>query len=262
MYQDLRILAVDANMQHKRVTIELNFDVDPETVTSSNVELLSKSDRSLVDYTAEISGKVITLTLVRWPIPNFEYVMSIRNLKNVMGEELASGLRRKIVFKSSICSTVHVLHPAYGEVISDTKASWEEKLADPTHEYVHSYRIEVSKENTFYTLERHTEVAGKQEVDLQDLKNGQYYIRVRAQKDGEFGPWSEVVTFLVGEVPAEPEPIFDSGEEEEEDDVYVPDIKITSISEDGITGESILIEFDCEIDPDLIDDILVIRKVI
>lgn len=262
MYQDLRILAADANMQHRTITIELNFDVDPETVTDANIELLSKADRSLVDYTSKIDGRVITLTLVRWPIPNFEYILSIRNLKNVMGEELASGLRRKLIFKSSICSTVRVLYPAYGEVIADLKATWEEKLADPSHAYVRAYRVEVSKENAFYTLERHTEVTGTEEVDLQDLKDGQYYIRVRAQKGEEFGPWSEVVTFLVGDIPAEPEPIFDSGEEEDDDDIYVPDIKIVSVSEDGVTGESILIEFDCEIDPDLIDEILVIRRVI
>lgn len=262
MYQDLRILSVDANMQLKRVTIELNFDVDAETVNSSNIELLSKADRTLVDYTTEIKGKVITLTLVRWPIPNFEYVIAISNLKNVMGEKLASGVRRKLVFKSSICSTVQILQPAYSEVITDLKATWEEKLADPTHAYVHAYRVEVSEDNAFYTLERHTEVTGKKEVDLQDLKDGQYYIRVRAQKDGEMGPWSEVITFLVGEAAAKPEPIFDSEEEDEDDDVYVPDIKVLSVSEDGITGASILIEFDCEIDPDLIDDILLIRRVI
>lgn len=263
MYQDLRILAVDPNMQQRKVVIELNFDVDAESITDSSIELYGKAERNRVEYVSEIIGKTIVLTLTSWPIPNFEYVIAIQNLKNVMGEELASGMRRKLIFKSSICSTVQILYPAYGEVITDLKASWKEVLADKTHEIVGSFLIEVSKENTFYTLERHSEVTGSHEINLQDLPDGQYYLRVRAQKDGELGTWSEVVTFLVGEVAAKPEPIFDSGDlADDDEDIYIPDIKILSMSEDGVTPGSILIELDCEIDPDLIGDILVIRRVI
>lgn len=263
MYQDFRILAIDADIKKKSVTIECNFDVDPESI--AEIGLLDKLSRNDVDFRSEVKGKVVSLVLTDWPSPNSEYVISIQKLKTMFGDELASGVRRKIIFKSSICSTVRITYPAYDEVITDLRAAWTEILADPSHASVDSHYVEISTEIGFHNIRKKVEIVGRTELDLTELPNGQYYIRVRAQKDGEYGTWSEVITFVVGDSPAKPGPIFDPQDPSDElpdfdNDIYAPAIKIVSVPEDGITPKSILIELDCEIDPDSIEDIIIIRR--
>lgn len=262
MYQDFRILAIEADIKKKSITIECNFDIDPETL--SEIELLDRNTRNTVGLRSEVKGKVISLVLTDWPSPNSEYIISIQKLKTVLGDELASGIRRKIIFKSSICSTVKVTYPAYDEVITDLKAAWIESVPDASLSKVDSFYVEISTEIGFHNIRKKLEIVGRSELDLTELPDGQYYIRVRAQKDGEYGTWSEVVTFVVGDSPAKPGPIFDpqdpSDEQPDIDDIYTPVIKIISMPEDGVTPTSILIEFDQEIDPDSIDDIIIIRR--
>lgn len=261
MFQEFSVNGVKADLQTKTVIVECTFDIDPESI--SQVTLYTKATRNNVGFRTEVKGKTIVLVLDDWPVPNSEYVLSVQKLKTVLGDELASGVRRKLIFKSSICSGVKVTYPAYDEVITDLKAAWEE-IVPETYSRVDSYYVEIATEIGFHNIRKKTVVDGRNEIDLTDLPNGQYFIRVRAQKDNEYGLWSEVITFVVGDSPAKPGPIFDPQEpeepEDEDDDIYVPNIRIITKPADGETPQSILIEFDCEIDPDSIEDIIVIRR--
>jgi len=259
MVREFKISAIDVEMQNKSIIVAFTMDIDPLTINDANIRVYSKASRNDVEYVSKLDGKILTLELIDWPEPNSEYVLIIQQLKSVIGDDLVSGIRRKVIFESSICSKLEITYPAYTEVITDLKVAWKEVLASEAHEYVSSYYIEISSENAFHNILKKVLVVDRNEVDLSELPNGQYYVRGRVQKDNEYGAWSEVITFIISDKAAKPEPIFDSGEDEE-DDIYVPTINIIATPQNGETPESILIEFDCEIDPDSVEDILVIRR--
>lgn len=262
MVQDFRVSTIDVNLKNKSVVITCSMDVNPDTVNDANVQLFSKASRNVMEYVPKLNGKILTLELIDWPEPNFDYVIVVQNLKSVLGDDLVSGVRRKIIFESSICSKLEITYPAYDEVITDLKVAWEEILASDEHEYINSYYVEISTDNSFYHIVKKVEVVDRDEIDLSELLNGQYYVRGRVQKDNEYGSWGEIVTFIIGDKAAKPGPIFDSGESDQsdDDDIYIPEIKILTMPVNGETPESFLIEFDCEIDPDSIEDIIVIRR--
>jgi biopolymer transport protein ExbD len=196
-----------------------------------------------------------------WPQPNIEYIISIQNLTNVLGDALVSGVRRKIIFVSSITSKVQITYPAFNEVITDLKLKWQETAVDPNQPLVNSYYIEISTEANFYNIVKKTEVQDRTEIDLTDVTKKQYYVRVRAQKDGEYGSWSDVVTFVVGDSADVPGPIFDDGDSSvNEEPIFSADMQIVSAPANGETPASFIIEFDCEVDPDSIEDIIVLRR--
>lgn len=262
MHQDFRITAIDTDLQKKAIIVESTFDIDPETVNNSNFVLMDRLTRNEVELDFKVDGKTIIASLLAWPTPNVDYILRIEKLTNVLGEELSTGVRRKIQFESEIVSKVKVTFPANNEVIDDLKVAWDE-VADEEHK-IGSFYVEVSTENAFHNIIKKTMIGGRHEIDLLDVPKGQYYVRVRAQKDDQYGEWSEVITFLIGENPSAPEPIYNPTEPDEvpiEDDViFEGDLEIVSTPETGTTPSSILIEFDREIDPDSIENILVIRR--
>lgn len=258
MIQEFKIVAIEADLQHKSVSIRTSMDVDPETITSANIRIYDKSTRNDADYKYVIEGQLITLEFSEWPVPNTEYIISIQNLKNVLGDLLTSGVRRKLIFNSNLCSIVNILYPADNEVITDLKLNWAEKLADPSHDYVNSYFLEIATDTTFHNVVKETLVASNTEVNLTDLPDGQYFSRVRVQKDNEYGLWSEVITFIVGDEAKKPEPVFG----EPEDVIYTQNINLVSTPGQGETPKSIIIEFDCQIDPESVKNILVMRRTI
>lgn len=265
MYQDFRILTVDTDIKNKSIVITSNFDISSETVTDANVQIYNKETRNNVEYKPILKGKVLTLELLDWPEPNIELVLSVQKLKTVLGDDLVAGVRRKIVFKSSICSKLEITYPSFGEVIDDLKVAWKEVLASSDHEYVNSFYIEISTENGFHNILKHFKTENRNDINLSELSNGQYYVRGRVQKDDEYGAWSEIITFIIGDVSANPGPIFDPEDsdtpsDDSNDDIYTPDINIISRPINGETPKSILIEFDSEIDPDTIAEIIVIRR--
>ena len=122
-----------------------------------------------------------------------------------------------------------------------------------------SFYLEVSQEANFYNINYKTLVTNQHEIELPVLKAGQYYVRCRAQKDDQYGFWSETITFLIDKTPAKPEAIFDS-EDDLDEPIFVDDIQILSTPKSGETPTSIMIEFDCEIDSDFLDNIILIRR--
>jgi hypothetical protein len=260
MYQEFRISAINADLKNKSVTIESTFELDPDTVTEANIQLYCKDTRNDIGFDIKLAGKVITLNLLDWPEPNIDYVISVQKLKTVLGDELVSGVRRKLVFESSVCSKCEITYPAYDEVIENLKVAWKEILPSETSQYVSSYYIEISTESAFHNIVEHTTVIGRTELDISDLKDGQYFVRCRAQKDNEYGLWSDTITFIIGDETAKPGPIFDPNNTDENEDIYIPDINVLSTPTNGTTPETILIEFDCDIDPDSIENIIVLRR--
>jgi len=259
MYQEFIASVINTDIRSKKIIIEFSHDIDASSIDDNTLQIIHRKTRDFMDYHISVEGKVVSITLLEWPLPNEEYILKIEKFKNILGDTLVSGIRKKIIFESSICSTVDITSPAFNEVINELVIKWVENKTDETHELVNSFYLEVSPEANFYNINYKTLVTNQNEIELPVLKAGQYYVRCRVQKDNQYGFWSETITFLIDKTPAKPETIFDS-EEDNDEPIFVDDIQILNTPKSGETPSSIMIEFDCEIDSDFLDNIILIRR--
>jgi hypothetical protein len=192
--------------------------------------------------------------LQEWPAAQSEYLLRIQSgIRSIVDDELPDSLQRVVVFKSEVLSTVNILSPSHHEVLHALNIAWEEVSVDGNEEsLVSSYYLEIAKENAFYNIVRATEVVGHQEIQLADIEDGQYYLRIRAQKNGEYGRWSKVITFLIQ--PEQDEPT------EEAEPIFEEDLEIVSAPVNGETPTSFIFVFDEEIDTDSMPSIVVKRR--
>lgn len=257
MFQEFLVTGMSTDIRTKTIILEFSNDIDPSSVDDSTIEIINRKTRDIMDYHFEVKGKVVSVTLLEWPLPNQEYVLKVDKLKNILGDTLVSGIRKKIIFESSLCSTVTITNPAFNEVINELVVKWVEEKQNPEHELVNSYFLEIAEDTNFYRIAHETIVTNQTEIEMPLLNRGQYFVRCRVQKDDQYGFWSETISFLIDKTPAKPETIFDP---EEDEPIFLEDIHIISTPKNGETPESIMIEFDCAIDSDFLDNILVIRR--
>jgi hypothetical protein len=260
MYQDFSITTIAPSLQDKQVYVNFSMDVDPVTVNDANIEIYDRATRNTVKCGYSVNGKEVQVTLDSWPIPNIEYIIVIQNIKDVLGDDLSSGARRIIMFNSVITSGLKITYPAYDEVITNLLVKWEEVLQEPSATPVGSYHIQISSENSFYNIIKDTTVVGSLQIDISDIVDGQYYVRGRVEKDGQYGAWSEVITFIIGNEPAIPAPIVDPTPPAGSDPIFDGGIQILKTPEQGATPTSFVIEFDHSIDPSSLTNITIVRR--
>jgi hypothetical protein len=249
------MVSLNTDPKTKSVKATFSFDVDPATVNESSFQLLEKASRNLAEYTITVTGKDVLLTLLDWPIQNSEYVLRIQNLKSIVGESLSSGVRRKIVFASSVASKLEITYPAMNEVISNLMASWKEIPVPSTAMLYNSYNIEISTDVAFHNIVKQMNVLNRTDIDISDLPKGQYYIRGKVDISTDYGPWSDIVTFLINAQ-------VDPTDPNQDDDgvIYVPDISILTRPEDGMLSNSFTFEFDFPIDTSKLTDVVLIKR--
>lgn len=260
MYQEFSVLRISTNLMEKKVFIEFSLDVNRDTATLDTLVLADKATSKLIDTRIHVNRNIVELELANWPIPNTEYMIKVqKGITSIVDDELPDSLQRNVVFKSEITSVVEVQSPADHEEIDELFISWKETQVRPSENLVRSYYLEIATNNVFYDIVKKTEVHDKDSITLSSLPDGQYYLRVRAQKDGQYGRWSDVVTFIVNRENKEPGHI-DDAIEDDDGPVFEEELKTITIPVNGETPESFLLEFDEEIDPDSIQDIIVIRR--
>lgn len=257
MYREFGIVGIFTNLVKRTVRVEFTLDIDPDSASLDSLVLCDKETGRLIMADIAVSKKVITMRLKEWPEAEKQYLLRIQSgIRSIVDDELPDSLQRVIVFKSEVLSTVNILSPSHHEVLNDLHISWDEISTDGKEEsLVSSYFLQIAKENAFYNIVRETEVIGKQEIQLKDIEDGQYYLRVRAQKNNEYGRWSEVISFLVKQAQGESSP-------QEEDVIFEEDLRLVESPVNGETPESFIFVFDEEIDTDVMPSIVVKRRLI
>ena len=191
------------------------------------------------------------------------------------------------VFKTEIVNKIKIVSPYMYEKIDEL--SFE--IEDSEEKAFGKYYVEIAIENRFYNTVYTAEVSGTNfTLHINpDIKPGQYYIRVRAQaNEDQYGPWSNIATFIYKEEPEPEFPIDKLGGDKEIpsafDDLYnaraeifdeniladqaaedievEQDLEILTYPENGVTPEDnqFVFEFDKSLDPTSIESIIVIRK--
>lgn len=258
------ITDVIASLKEQSVFVYFTLDLDEETVNPENIILTvrdidtGKNDIALYDIS--VFNNIIQLKLNEWAVPNVRYTLVIQpGTKSITGELLNGALIRNFSFKSDVTSKVNLLTPADFEKIpyKDFTCTWEEIGNSLTH----NFYLEICKNQAFFDLVLKTSVFGKRSFTTNELEPGQYFIRIRAQQDDEYGYWSPLKTFIVDDsndentdTPVNPdednngnEDLIDDGPVIVEDD-NTNDLIIVSTSENGITPLSFEITFNEDID--------------
>lgn len=274
MYQEFLVLSIDTLLNEKKILISTNRDIDPNALKDTIIEVYERGTKTPLLFEPIIEDKNLAINLKDWPVPNTDYVLSVKGLTSVAEEKLPSNIKRTIKFDSSVVSKVNIISPSMFEKIDDVFIELKE-LAEKEEDLIGSYYVEVSTDNAFYNIVAKGTFS-KTIFKLSLNKNKQYFIRARVQttdEDIQYGLWSEVITFVYGEE-VEDGGIPDIEEPNDPDDDYpeIPDddgpivdleeFEIINHLDQGVTPEQLIIEFSKEIDVFSIDDIIITRKVV
>lgn len=262
MYQGFSIIDIDVSYAEKKISVTTSVDIDPDSVNDSTIQLFSKEDGVNMNIDLTVHKKTISILPKSEIVPNAEYILRVFKIKNVLGEEVHAGIRRKLIFKSEVRDIPYILTPSEHEEIHDLKVSLVIHKEDATEKPIEDeiFFIQIAKDIAFIDIVMET-TTNKNETNLKDLIMGQYYLRARIEKtiDGkkECGRWSETITFMslrqTVDEPQHTPPEIDEPE-------YIEYVSVIDTPVNGETPETILIEFSGDIDPDSIEDIIVIRR--
>ena len=232
MYQEFSILTLETILPEKKIVVTTNNAIDPNSVVDEFLEIYERESKAHVSFDVTIEGESLIVELKKWPVPNSSYIFYLKSLKNVLGQDVKSGIKRRIEFKSCITSEVEILSPSMHEKVKELTIKTKTIVnSDIEAEYDESTKIQLSTDNAFYNISKET-TTKEDEIALTKIKSGQYFMRARkeAMIDGQFqyGKWSDVVTFFYGnEVSADIEL--------EEEPSYTPDYDdMTPIIEDEL----------------------------
>ncbi|WP_025115891.1 hypothetical protein [Lysinibacillus fusiformis] len=251
MYREFGIVGIFTNLVERTIKVEFTLDIDPDSASLDSLVLCDKETSRIILADIKVSKKVITMYLQEWPEAEKQYLLRIQSgIRSIVEDVLSESLLKEIVFKSEVLSTVNVLSPSNHEVLNELHFMWEEISVDGKNEnLVSSYFLQIAKENTFYNVVHETEVVGKQEIRITDIDEGQYYLRVRAQKNGTYGRWSKVISFLVRQA-------------KDKTASYEEQLRIILAPVNGETPSSFVFQFDEDIDTDIMPSIVVKRRLI
>lgn len=278
MYKHFNLSSINLRAIDKKIDLKFNFDVEPSSIQGDTIVLTTLTGGDHIPFKTTVNGSVITLLLDEWPQPNTEYHIIIeQEIENIAGMKLNSAIRRKLTFRSQILAVPFVKSPYNFQKLEDLEFKWDD-TEDSTE-----YYVELAKENRFYNLIYNTTVYGKEIAPvLPDLLPGQYYFRVRVQKDGDFGVWSAPVTFIYKDVCADDYPEEDGPSADAEmpgawDDLYnnngsasdselddneievEDDLEVLIAPTNGETPTEFVFEFDRELDT-MSGEVVVIRR--
>ena len=260
MYQKFDVINITAYMQAREVIIEMTMDVDASTVNTDTVFFANADDNRLLPYDLVVDKKTIRIKLKDWPSPNKEHLLMIRKeITSVSELELNATYKRTVVFPSVITSTVVVTSPSDHERVENLGITWSLQTNDSSAT-VSSYYLEIADDAAFYNIVRFTTVYDRTSIILTDIPEGQYFVRVRAQNETDYGSWSEPVSFLYQTSAANS---YNTPQQDTNDSPAVIDEILTVAperSEDNITPTAFVYTFNKPLDITKISGLVVTRR--
>lgn len=278
MYQNFNITQVETDSVKREVIVHFNLDIDVDTITKRTLKLIDNETDAILPYKLKVRRDTAILSLIEDPVPNREHLLLCdKSIKSITGLPLYSSKINYIVFSSDIVDTVTVTFPTEQEVITACKIVW--KPNDPTYpdtEPVNRYRVQIARDNVFYNTVVNSIVEDKTEIEFAapDL-DGQYYIRIRIESTTDYGPWSNIVSFIYqsdkfGNSSSDDDENTDTSEDEETTTatgtditpIFYSTLKLITSPDNGETPISFVFQFDADIDEDALtsDMISLVRK--
>lgn len=198
MFKEFALVDMTVNPIEKQIKLFFTSNVDPDTIDSDTIAMVHAESQKIYRLKYRTSKKTVVITVLDDVEPNEEYRLDInKTIKDIVGTPLQSSLIRHVYFNSNIYSNVRIISPANHELIDGSFiCEWQEILRDKRRKPVLEYRLQISENKNFDPCEIDTVILNKQRISFPQLKDAkQYYIRIRVEKDGEFGAWSDIATF-------------------------------------------------------------------
>lgn len=272
MYQNFNIIKVETDSIQRQVIIHFNLDIDPDTVTKRTLKLIDNETDAILPYKLKVRRDTVTLSLLDDPVPNREHLLLCdKSIKSITNQSLYSSKINYIVFASDIVDSVSIVSPAEQAVITACKISWKENPPLYDENTIHRYHIQIAKENLFYNVLQDSIVENQTEIEFPAFEqDGQYYVRIRIESETEYGPWSDIISFVYQSNPFGNTP--EEGESESDEDKPATGTDLTPIfysklntilqPENGETPISFVFQFDADIDEAALtsDMISIVRK--
>lgn len=228
LYNQFSIIDVISDLKTKSIVIVTNFKVDPSTIDLNTVTLYdySAGKSQLTDYSLQVDGKNIVITLDDYPGPGTRFYLKVTDIYDALNRKINYAYNDYIIFDNEVITTVEVISPGFREVINSNIIDVKLKVKDALEEG--AYKIQISSDNAFFntlativcnaTLDELISDSGSNTVSITENNsaegeikfraeinyNGQLFIRGRAeQSESEVGRWSEMSSFSIYTVPVD-----------------------------------------------------------
>lgn len=197
-YNEFSIQDVIADLSQKRIIIKTNFKVDPDSVLPTNIAFYNYDETTLEKYNLIVDNKVIYLVLEEYPKDGARYYLKIKDLKDALGRTLKTSFDDYIIFENDLKTKLQIVNPKSRETLRSQTFSINIKATEI--EIGSTCKIQIASDNIFYNLlsEISQDITSEMvSIDTTIEREGQIYIRARAEKGDVVGDWSEFICFNI-----------------------------------------------------------------
>ena len=256
MHQDFIVVDITTDLFNKKIDIYFNFELDESSITDRSLKIIENKSGSVIPTTHEVDGSCVSVTLKEDPVPEAEYMLICnKEIRNITKQNLKTEYIRYIYFTSTIKNNVGIITPSNLETVDKIYVVWQETKNEP-NPFINRYRVQLSTDNNFNNVVIDTIVTDKNDIYLtpENPDKCQYYLRIRAELNKEFGAWSDTVSFVYDDNIKKKSD--DNNSSDANNDIKpVVDIPLTLVEkpENGDTPESFVFTFDDPIDVSSLD---------
>lgn len=195
MFNEFCVTSIFTDLSQRKIVIETNFKIDPASVNNENVKLVNTENGVQQNYRLTVEEKNVILIFNEWPSLSTTYFLIISNLVDVLKRTLNSSVSKEIVFVSDVKEKVQIVKPVHNEALIINPIEIEiDAISDEKEEGI-NYRFEISSDVAFFNIVNSV-VSNETKINVK-LDDGQYYLRARAEKENEWGDWSDFISFVV-----------------------------------------------------------------
>lgn len=197
-YNEFSIQNVITDLSQKRIIIKTNFKVDPDSVLPTNIAFYNYDNTALEKYQLITDNKIIYLILEEYPTDGTRYYLKIKDLKDALGRTLKTDLDDYIIFENDIKTKLQIVNPKSRETLRSRTFTINIKATEL--EEGCSCKIQIASDNIFYNMlsEVTQDITSENiSIDTTIEREGQIYIRARAEKGDTVGDWSEFICFNI-----------------------------------------------------------------
>lgn len=200
-YSDFSVQEIITDKSEQTVIVKTNFKVDPESVTMDNVTLYNYDEAKLENYSMSVDNKDIIIKLAD-PPQDIRYYLKIKNIKDALSRTLKTAINEYITFYLDVKTKVEILSPRSRETLNTKTVSIRLKAVNPEPDT--AFHIEIAADNVFFKDLHSLDIPSAQldennEIEINTVvdREGQIYIRARAEVDELPGDWSKTICFNI-----------------------------------------------------------------
>jgi hypothetical protein len=166
-----------------------------------NVTLYNYDEAKLENYSMSVDNKDIIIKLAD-PPQDIRYYLKIKNIKDALSRTLKTAINEYITFYLDVKTKVEILSPRSRETLNTRTVSIRLKAVNPEPDT--AFHIEIAADNVFFKDLHSLDIPSAQldenneiEIDTVVDREGQIYIRARAEVDELPGDWSKTICFNI-----------------------------------------------------------------